>query len=241
MSCVLAIGRNDTLTTAAGAAGRAWPVTVLLGSSDLSLLVLPAISLWAGRLRIGGRRRCTAPVDGVVHDADHFPGRDGEYHDGDARPQQHPGVRDDRYPTGDGGGGDHGHEYPGCGLAMGIAPLGDVPAFQLFPRPVTLPVRDFPGLPLSLASPRRIFERTAGGRPSARKTMPSNTASPRIATTAVSIIPVVVPRSSTCDVLSSGGGYTLLYLLFSSLVLAAWPPAASADPKPPMACRAPRC
>jgi hypothetical protein len=47
--------------------------------------------------------------------------------------------------------------------------------------------------------------------------MPSNTARPRIATTAVSIIPVVVPRSSACDVLSSGGGYTLLYLPFSSV------------------------
>ena len=61
--------------------------------------------------------------------------------------------------------------------------------------------------------------------------MPSNTARPRIATTAVSIIPVVVPRSSACDVLSSGGGYTLLYLPFSSLVLAACPPAASAHPE----------
>jgi hypothetical protein len=29
---------------------------------------------------------------------------------------------------------------------MGIAPLGDVPALKLFPRPVTLTVRDLPGL-----------------------------------------------------------------------------------------------
>jgi hypothetical protein len=67
--------------------------------------------------------------------------------------------------------------------------------------------------------------------------MPSNTARPRIATTAVSIIPVVVPRSSACDVLSSGGGYTLLYLPFSSLLLAVCAPAASTHPESSMTCR----
>jgi hypothetical protein len=104
---------------------------------------------------------------------------------------------------------------------MGIAPLGNVPAFKLFPGPVTLTVRDLPGLAAVAGTAPPYLRAEGWGRPSARKTMPSNTARPRIATTAVSIIPVVVPRSSACDVLSSGGGYTLLYLLFSSLASAA--------------------
>jgi hypothetical protein len=72
------------------------PVIVLPGLSDLGWLVPSAGCLWAWRLRVGGRCRGTAPVDGVVHDADHLPGWDGQYRDGDARPQQPPDVRDDR-------------------------------------------------------------------------------------------------------------------------------------------------
>ena len=49
----------------------------------------------------------------------------------------------DTPPTRDGD-HDHANEYPGCGLAIGMAPLGDMPVFQLLPGPLTLPVRDLP-------------------------------------------------------------------------------------------------
>ncbi len=92
---------------------------------------------------------------------------------------------------------------------MRVAPLGNVPVFDLFPGPRPLPGRDLPAGPLPLAPRcRRTFRRKVAGWPSARKTMPGNAAGPRIATTAVRIIPVVGPRSSAFDVLTSGGGYT---------------------------------
>jgi len=96
-----------------------------------------------------------------------------------------------------------------AGLPCGWPPSGtcrcSICSQGRFPCPAEIsPVGRLP-----LISPRRrTLKRRVSGWASAQKTQPIITARPATATTAVRIIPAVVPSSSTFDVLISGGECT---------------------------------
>jgi hypothetical protein len=112
-----------------------WPRGLFLRGGSLVARGISALVLRG----VVGRCWWAVPADGVVHDADHLPGREGKHDDAGTRPHQPPGVRDDCYPAGGECGDHHAYQHPGRGLAMRVAAFWDVPVLDLFrkgaPRP----------------------------------------------------------------------------------------------------------
>lgn len=59
-----------------------------------------------------------------------FPAGMAKHDNASTRPQQPPGVLDDRHAADAECGYHHRHQHPGCGLAMRMAPLRDVPVLN---------------------------------------------------------------------------------------------------------------